>query len=286
MLVVGSDSCGGALGAVVGRGGEGAVEVVEDFAFETVHEQLVPRHVTIADVGDINLLSSVGEEVRALAPRACLQTMRARRVVVKPNVVDPDIAQPRGYYALAARNALRVVAAGLPDQHRVSDLDRLGSELSDVELSPCALVLGACDVGEDQIASLLGQETALPVFVEDVIGENAHHWRVELPRVVLVLNVDVTARVRPWGQLEDPQTKPDIRMRHVIMRLSQGVAHRAHISSSRRSIGMRLDLIPKAIEVTTCRMVEPEVIGRVGDPEGSHRDVGLQHEEGHDRADC
>lgn len=70
-------------------------------------------------------------------------------------------------------------------------------------------------------------------------------------------------------------------MSNVIMRQSESVSHGAHITSSRRSIRMGLDLVPKTIEIATCSVVMPEMIAWVGNPERSNRDVSLQHEEGH-----
>ncbi len=92
MIVVVGDCSGLSLIAIKLVGGEGAIEIVEDFSFEAVHEEFVAIDVVEGDVGDVDLLGSVGEEIGIIAVGAGLNGMSLDWVVVEPDVIDADVA--------------------------------------------------------------------------------------------------------------------------------------------------------------------------------------------------
>lgn len=156
MLVVVGNCCGGAGVSVEQVGGESAVQIVQNLSFEAVHEELVAMDVGEGDVGDVDFLCAVGEEVGPVAVRAGLQTVGLCGVVVEPNIVDPDVAEPGSDDALRSVDTLGQVSVGLADNHRIFEYCKVPAEIGDPELGSRTFVLSSGEIIEHQIGGFFG----------------------------------------------------------------------------------------------------------------------------------
>jgi hypothetical protein len=55
------------LSTIESSGGEAAIQIIQNLTLEAVHEEFVSTDVGEGDVGDIDLLGSIGEEQRMVA---------------------------------------------------------------------------------------------------------------------------------------------------------------------------------------------------------------------------
>ena len=62
-------------------------------------------------------------------------------------------------------------------------------------------------------------------------------------------------------------------------------SHWANIKGGAGSIGVIFDLIPKAVEITTCRSVPDYSVEGIGDPVACDSDIALEHNERTDGTD-
>ena len=83
--------------------------------------------------------------------------------------------------------------------------------------------------------------------------------------------------------MEDTETEPDVGVGHVAVDVSERISHGTDVHGCRGSIGVFLDLIPHAIEISSGCPIAVDIVGWVGDPEGSSGSVGLKHTSGGDR---
>lgn len=117
MIVLVSHSCGFPLLSIKSSSCKGTIQIIQDFPLETVHKQLVSCHIGEGDIGDVDLLSSVGEEQRVVAVRAGLDAVSVAGIVVESDVVDADVTQTRSDDSLGVWHSLRIVGLGLADDH-------------------------------------------------------------------------------------------------------------------------------------------------------------------------
>ena len=76
----------------------------------------------------------------------------------------------------------------------------------------------------------------------------------------------------------NPHAEVSVGMGNIARNLAKRVALGTDITDGRWSFWYQWELEPKSIEVTTCCSIAIEVIGWVGDQEGSHADIGHGHE--------
>jgi hypothetical protein len=74
-------------------------------------------------------------------------------------------------------------------------------------------------------------------------------------------------------------------MGDIVDRLSERHACGTDVRSGAGSVGVRLDFVPEAVEVSSSCVVSPDCVEGVGDPVARNGGVALQHCQGSDRAD-
>ena len=148
--------------------------------------------------------------------------------MVETNVVDSDVTDAGGYDTFAGGGL--AVCEGLPNEDGVSELNGGFCVLGYVELGAGAFVFGADEVLKHQIASLFSQQPALPIFIHRKMVESTDNSRIAAPGINLILFVYTSTRISSGTQLENPQSKPDIRVRNVVMDLTEGITHGTDIA--------------------------------------------------------
>ena len=195
------DSCGHSLYSVEISGGKWTIQVIEDLSLDTIHVELIPSHVCVANVGDVDLHARIAEIHLTIAARTSLETSGAWSKVVEADVVNSDITDSRSYYTLAWSPI--AVWNCLTDYCWISYLNWHWSELWNVKFCSSSFVLRTCYVVKNQIASLLGQQSAFSIFVEGEVWKSTHHAWVVLPRVFIITHEQTTTWVRSRSQLEN-----------------------------------------------------------------------------------
>lgn len=76
-------------------------------------------------------------------------------------------------------------------------------------------------------------------------------------------------RGRAGCQNEDPQPEADVGMGSIVGDIPQSISHGARVQGGRGAIRLFFDFIPDAVEVAPGSYGIDEIVGGVGDPEGS-----------------
>jgi hypothetical protein len=143
------------------------------------------------------------------------------------------------------------------------------------------VVLRHDEVVEHDVPCFLREHSVFQVFVDSEVGKKGLLRRVVGPGVVRVGIVPHrVAGVEPRCKNEDPQPEADVGMGSIVGDIAQSIPHGAHVQGGRGAIRVLFDFIPDAVEVAAGSYVIDEIVGGVGDPEGSDGCVGLQHPSG------